>query len=165
MIREGLKLANLTCNSALIDSDILPMRLVHKMSVSIPRSTQFLARPNPFVGRKPLPCQRCREVIRNNRGDKQQTFQKRNRHYKPKPKYLVERSLGYLSYRHQMKPDICQSTVQRVRLQLDTASVATIMSMKLEIKTRISFSICNPFLWRVCQIHGKTKLCRDLPGH
>ncbi|KAM3187427.1 hypothetical protein ACTXT7_002343 [Hymenolepis weldensis] len=38
---------------ALIDSDDIPTRLVHKMSPSLPQSAQFVALPNPSVEHKP----------------------------------------------------------------------------------------------------------------
>ncbi|KAM3176437.1 hypothetical protein ACTXT7_006516 [Hymenolepis weldensis] len=43
---SGLQ-TNLTHDSDLIDSDAIPMRLVHKKSASMPSSAQFVARPNP----------------------------------------------------------------------------------------------------------------------
>ncbi|VUZ50477.1 unnamed protein product [Hymenolepis diminuta] len=58
MGREGVKVANLTCDSALIDSDSIPTRLIRKMSSSM---TQFVAQSNPSARQKPFspyPC--CR---------------------------------------------------------------------------------------------------------
>ncbi|KAM3182003.1 hypothetical protein ACTXT7_013255 [Hymenolepis weldensis] len=41
---KGVRMANLKPDSALIDSDTMPTRLVHKMSASMPQSSQFYRR-------------------------------------------------------------------------------------------------------------------------
>ncbi|KAM3175737.1 hypothetical protein ACTXT7_007942 [Hymenolepis weldensis] len=58
---KGVKIANLTRDFALSDSDAMPMRLVHKMSASMSQSIQFVAQLNPPVEQKlSLPCQLSR---------------------------------------------------------------------------------------------------------
>ncbi|KAM3183111.1 hypothetical protein ACTXT7_010999 [Hymenolepis weldensis] len=48
MVR-GVKMANLMCDSALIDFDAMPTHLVHKMSALAPQSAQFVAQPNSSI--------------------------------------------------------------------------------------------------------------------
>ncbi|KAM3182449.1 hypothetical protein ACTXT7_012347 [Hymenolepis weldensis] len=51
-------MANLTCDSTLIASLVMPTRLMHKISTSMPHFVQFVLQPNPSVEEKPSsPCQ------------------------------------------------------------------------------------------------------------
>lgn len=43
MVREEVKMANLTLVTVLIDSDAMSIRLVHKVAGSMPRSAHFVA--------------------------------------------------------------------------------------------------------------------------
>ncbi|VDL59230.1 unnamed protein product [Hymenolepis diminuta] len=43
----GVKIANLTCDSVLSDSDAVPVDLVHKMSASVSQPIQFVSQLNP----------------------------------------------------------------------------------------------------------------------
>ncbi|KAM3182387.1 hypothetical protein ACTXT7_012483 [Hymenolepis weldensis] len=110
-------MANLIRDSALIDSDAVPTRLVYQMSA------QFVAQQNASAEQKHyspsqdnrgwhLPqqssfkhfrCEQCQKnsgivpnnMAKTNQGQNQLTFHEKNHHYKPKPKYL--RSSGFLA--------------------------------------------------------------------
>ncbi|KAM3187037.1 hypothetical protein ACTXT7_003125 [Hymenolepis weldensis] len=61
MVKEGVKMVDLTHDSALTDSDAVT-RLVHKISALMPQSAQFVAQPNPSIEQKPSsPCLYCRD--------------------------------------------------------------------------------------------------------
>ncbi|KAM3175705.1 hypothetical protein ACTXT7_008000 [Hymenolepis weldensis] len=42
LVRKGFKMANLTCDSALVGSCVMPIQLVHKLSASMPQFAQFV---------------------------------------------------------------------------------------------------------------------------
>ncbi|KAM3180590.1 hypothetical protein ACTXT7_015994 [Hymenolepis weldensis] len=60
MIREVVKIVNLSRGSTLIDSGVMPMGLLYKMSASTFQSAQFVEQPNHSVEQKSSsPCLSC----------------------------------------------------------------------------------------------------------
>ncbi|VUZ38994.1 unnamed protein product [Hymenolepis diminuta] len=46
---RGAKMANLTRDTTLTNSDAMPMRMMHKIAVSMSQSAQFMTQPNPSL--------------------------------------------------------------------------------------------------------------------
>ncbi|VUZ51525.1 unnamed protein product [Hymenolepis diminuta] len=61
-------MTNSALDSALFDSEAMPVFLVHKISTSLPKSTQFAALPSPSAEQKttsPCPCCQCWHFLNN----------------------------------------------------------------------------------------------------